>query len=682
MSMDTNLQGRLRNTSLPLSGGLLPLFEAVVNSIHSIEEAGLSSTSGRISIEIMRSAQTQLDFGDRGKRGPEPIGDITGFKIVDNGIGFTDANMVSFKTLDTDYKADRGCRGVGRLLWLKAFERVMVTSIYQDSDQNPSMRKFEFNAKSGVDSEEVLDAPSPFKRETTIFLDGFRTKYRNASRKTTVPIARNLFEHCLWYFVRAGGAPHIEIRDGDEVVNLNDVYDEHMASEAVNELVDIKDIDFELIHIRLRADSSKSHTIAYCASRRLVEEETLNGKIPGLFGRLSDDVGDFTYTCYVSSPFLDEHVRSERTGFDIEESPLELFEDTEISLSDIQSTVLERVSNHLSEYLEENKQRGRDRVERFAATKAPRYRPILKRIPEEKLQIDPNISDRDLDLTLHKYLSEIEGELLSQGHNMMAPKDGETPAEYEQRLKAYLDTVEDIKKSDLANYVSHRKVVLDLLENAIQRGADGKYAREDLIHNLIMPMGFESNDLMFDNSNLWIIDERLAFHNYLASDKPLCSMPVIDSSETKEPDICALNVFDNPILVAEGNKLPMASIVVVEIKRPMRNDASQGEEKDPIEQALGYLKRIRDGQVKTPSGRPIPESEHIPGFCHVICDITPTIQRRCEIHDAILTSDHLGYFFFHKTYGAYVEVISFDRLVNAAKERNRAFFDKLGLPVT
>lgn len=26
------------------------------------------------------------------------------------------------------------------------------------------------------------------------------------------------------------------------------------------------------------------------------------------------------------------------------------------------------------------------------------------------------------------------------------------------------------------------------------------------------------------------------------------------------------------------------------------------------------------------------------------------------------------------------EVISFDRLVNAAKERNRAFFDRLGLP--
>ena len=42
----------------------------------------------------------------------------------------------------------------------------------------------------------------------------------------------------------------------------------------------------------------------------------------------------------------------------------------------------------------------------------------------------------------------------------------------------------------------------------------------------------------------------------------------------------------------------------------------------------------------------------------------------------------MGYFFYHKTYDAYVEVVSFDRMVNAAQERNRAFFDKLGLPAT
>ncbi|WP_276508133.1 hypothetical protein [Endozoicomonas acroporae] len=39
MSLHTNLAGRLRNTNLPKSHGLLPVFEAVVNSIQSLEEA-------------------------------------------------------------------------------------------------------------------------------------------------------------------------------------------------------------------------------------------------------------------------------------------------------------------------------------------------------------------------------------------------------------------------------------------------------------------------------------------------------------------------------------------------------------------------------------------------------------------------------------------------------------------
>jgi hypothetical protein len=158
-------------------------------------------------------------------------------------------------------------------------------------------------------------------------------------------------------------------------------------------------------------------------------------------------------------------------------------------------------------------------------------------------------------------------------------------------------------------------------------------------------------------------------------------MPITSCSETKEPDICALNVFDNPILVAEGSSAPLASIVVVEFKKPMRNDAAQGEDKDPVEQAIGYLRRIRQGNVTTAAGRPIPGSENIPGFCYVLCDLTPTMKTRCEVHhDFKPTADGLGYFGYKSNCNAYVEVIGFDRLVNAAKERNRAFFDKLGLP--
>ena len=195
-----------------------------------------------------------------------------------------------------------------------------------------------------------------------------------------------------------------------------------------------------------------------------------------------------------------------------------------------------------------------------------------------------------------------------------------------------------------------------------------------------MPMQKESRELSFDDSNLWLVDERLAFHNYLASDKTLMSIPITDSDKTKEPDLLGINIFDNPLLINEKEEFPLASLTVVEIKRPMRNDATSGETKDPIEQALGYLKRVREGKVTTPSGRPIPNSEDIPGFCYILCDLTPTIIHRCELLDLKVTFNKMGYFGFHKSYNAYIEVISFDKIVKSAKERNKAFFDKLGFP--
>ncbi|MGB8099354.1 MAG: hypothetical protein WCF17_19525 [Terracidiphilus sp.] len=77
-----------------------------------------------------------------------------------------------------------------------------------------------------------------------------------------------------------------------------------------------------------------------------------------------------------------------------------------------------------------------------------------------------------------------------------------------------------------------------------------------------MPLKKTSSEVRLDSCNLWLIDERLAFHNYLASDKALSSMPITGCTETKEPDICALNVYDEPILMAEGQRLPLASIQI------------------------------------------------------------------------------------------------------------------------
>src|SRR5229473_3117694 len=114
--MDLDLKGRINNTKLPLSNGLHPVFEAIINSIHAIEET--KEKGGLIEIEIIR------DTTESGLMEDEAVANqpIIGFVVQDNGIGFTEGHFKSFQTSDTMTKRTKGGRGVGRFLWLKAFE--------------------------------------------------------------------------------------------------------------------------------------------------------------------------------------------------------------------------------------------------------------------------------------------------------------------------------------------------------------------------------------------------------------------------------------------------------------------------------------------------------------------------------------------------------------------------------
>ena len=112
LQLGASLQGRLRNTDLPVSRCLYPLFEAVVNSIYAIDDRVDSDNSfalseGRIRVSLDRAADSDL-FGGKAE--------IISITIEDNGIGFNDENYDSFCELDSMYRASKGCKGIGRLL--------------------------------------------------------------------------------------------------------------------------------------------------------------------------------------------------------------------------------------------------------------------------------------------------------------------------------------------------------------------------------------------------------------------------------------------------------------------------------------------------------------------------------------------------------------------------------------
>jgi hypothetical protein len=129
--METYLPQRIKHTHLPRAKALLPMFEAVVNSFQAIEDR----SAKKATIDVYVKRDPILDGGFDGR--------VDGFVITDNGIGFGDQNFDSFFMSDSPHKANRGAKGIGRFLWLKAFDCVNIESHFSNGN-GMLTRAFEF----------------------------------------------------------------------------------------------------------------------------------------------------------------------------------------------------------------------------------------------------------------------------------------------------------------------------------------------------------------------------------------------------------------------------------------------------------------------------------------------------------------------------------------------------------
>lgn len=269
----SNLKGRLRNIDLPITKCLFPLFEAVVNSIYAIDdrivsEDSFKSAEGRILVTLSRSSNSDL-FG-----GKAELSTIT---IEDNGIGFDYNNYESFCELDSMLRVNRGCKGIGRLLWLKSFASVEIESYYKTNNGSIKNRHFVFTPEGITDLPELSIEGKSIGTKVT--LKGPINNYKKAiSKYGQESIAKSLFEHCLWFFLREGSCPNIKIIDGRDVTNLSEIYDSYLYGNNDNKTsFQIAGETFDVLHVRLQKSESKNQ-ISYCAGNRIVKNEKIKDK--------------------------------------------------------------------------------------------------------------------------------------------------------------------------------------------------------------------------------------------------------------------------------------------------------------------------------------------------------------------------------------------------------------------
>lgn len=667
-----SLVGRLARTDLSLSHGLQPLFEGISNSLHTIDDS--KRKDGRIIIRVIRDDLQQRLKDDAGHINCRPIRDI---HIEDNGDGFTDANFGSFCTADSLHKRSRGGKGIGRLLWLKTFTRVEIESVFVGG-KGFADRSFWFVAddKSPIQKHSLKDSASN-ETKTIIRLTDFLAAYKEACRHKPETLADRIIRHFLLLFLRKDCPSMILVDDdAEEAIDLNKRHADEKTSEVEADPLCIGSHELQVITIHAKASLQGSHELQLCADGFEVNAINLGKRLPHLPDKIPDlhsGHGTRLAVC-VTGDILDKKVNEHRTGFNLpKETQGDLYEPTE---EQIIKEACAHVERKLEPLLSQEREKSRQRIRSFITERRPVYRSLLDKLDAHLPDLSQSQDDDDLDLRLNTITRKIEitAESEFSGYRNVARDEAVTA------FKKYWEQVDCAAQVRLSQYVVRRRVVLQALKKLLEQRSDGKYPLEADIHDLIFPMGKTSDEVAPERWNLWLIDERLAFHDHLASDKPLKSIKVANTDSADEPDLI---VFNRPGAFAEGHRPMYDSIVIIEFKKPMRDDV--GREELPHEQAQRYMKEIRAGKIRDTRGRPITTTETTRFYGYLVCDFTAELREKLSDQGFKLSPDSNGYFQHNENARErrfeYFEYISLDKLLDDAEKRNQALFHRLGIVV-
>lgn len=663
--MKANIKGLVDRLELSQAKAMMPLYEAISNAIDAIEEHRDGFSSHWIRIRLIASNDLAHQAGDGALI-------VDGFDVVDDGVGFNEKNLESFKEAHTLSKVKVGGRGVGRFTFLKVFSSVHIRSVYE-KDGAMLLREFDFSIEDELKGADLISEVKEASGTKTS-LRSMDDKFRAGWPTHPEIIAERIIAHFLIRFAARSCPPMTLESPGHATVDLRALFQSTVLAHIEEQFFDVSGHTFTLQAYRHR-DGRSRHELNLCANGREVTTTKLRDLLPELPEKfLDDDQVPYTLIVLVTGEYLDDHANQERTRISFRsDDELELG-DVLVSRRALNQGIADALRPLLTDDLRSTNDEKRAQIERFVE-QAPEYRalthPRYKEVIEQMIQ--PGLSQDKLDEALLHVKRTVEDEVRKEAKHVAALFETETFEQYQEKFKDVAEKANEIGKAQLAAYIAHRRTILDLVNNSLKKKrTDDKYPLERVLHKMIFPMGVTSKDIFFEQQNLWVIDERLCYHTLLTSDKKLKSVVGLDDTSGREPDIFAF-FYDTAIGVAEADNLPGGGVVIIEFKRPGRDNY----DKDPADQVIQRFREIAEGGVTDVDGRQInPASLRYTGY--LIADLTSSLHRQVfgRYHR---TSDNEGYYSPLATGNGYIEIISYDKLIKDAERRNRILFDKLGL---
>lgn len=662
-SLRGDIVNRVRRLPKPTqpAEALQPLFEAISNSLHAVEDAfgDEYQTRGNITVTI---------------RNPRAPADIEIF-VSDNGVGLDQPRFEAFCKTDTDFKISRGGKGVGRLLWLDSFQSIRVASIYLNGDR-VFRRSFTFRLEPEDQITEETNEPvedGTTATGTVITFKGLRgNAYQAKFPSQAATIVKHFGSHFFADFI-LGRSPRVIVDiEGtatnfpEEIQNLK-IEDRGVASIDTQNFGQLQLASF-VCHKAASANFDGLHQMHLVANGRTVTTRKIDGLIG--VGRFGPN-GDSVYHGCVTGEFLDERVNQERTQFNFDESIIE-----EIVRACAEHGREHAINDEVVEFDRQRLGTMQEFVDEYPSFGFEEAAALLAKTPKNAVKAEefaraliPHRIRRDQDR--NKRINDIVATLHGTA---------DIPDNFAVTVRDAADEIKAEEQRQLTEYVLRRKTVLEVMDVLIRRirergNGTQDFQLESTLHQFICPMRLRGDDpskIEQSDHDLWVIDERLTFTKYFASDVPI-SQIVEGEDSLRRPDLLIYDRLHG--LGAEGED-PLKRVMLVEFKQPGRRDYD--ERYTPLTQISEYITKLKGGQIEDFRRGRVRVADDCIFYCYMIADIVGKLE--IQTNGWRTTANGRGRIFeLQGKFRGIIEIIEWADLIADARLRNHAFLHAAGL---
>lgn len=652
-----DLATEVKRAVLPdgLQGFLFPMYEAISNAFHSIED--------RWADDLEENGCLDVTFDDQARQ-------VT---VTDNGNGFDYANLSAFLTPLTGNKYERGGKGFGRFMAFKVYSRVFYSSGQKQPDGMLTKGCYRYDPFSNDDNLIVVEETDgagahTHDRGVTVLMRSPKADFEDyfalegKERKhnhTAEDIVSAVLDHFLIEFIQKKVPKHFVLTIQGATFNLYKYFHESLAvggSRKEEIVIGTEAVEFTFDYFKVGEEHAKKHRLYFYANNRAASElESISsGLNSNPFTEMKgEDEFRYYYLVAVSSEFFKSSQSRDRiTNL---HGKID-YNKTKKSIKDHLIAIAKaHILNLEQTYTSGRRSKMKEQVDHLIAIDPLLRRGLGGKTSEEfvkKRGITETREQLAQDLFVERFRQKFDFTKLSEETSV------------EDLVRLVRDKIPEDAKEALAVYVAYRNNVIQVFRQLLNKDDDG-LATEDKVHKLIYPRYRDSEQIDYASHNLWLIDDDLAYARYISSDR------------TPEGNARRKGEFAHDLLINNDDEL-----MIVEMKRPQKKDydgTKEADTKNPVDQLKNQVLDIRErGKVITSGGREIAIDDTSMVRGYILADWNDKLERYLKTEDFIRTNfgGQMAYRYYREL-NLIIEVLAFDRLIDRASNRNEAFVSML-----